>query len=106
MNKYLKCLLVGYLLTTTHMTSAASKQKTDKIKAKCYVELYGGQNIIVYQMVKENNILKLPKILANRSVMTTLSNKKQKVFKVVECQEENSPFGNTQAVAKEKITPR
>jgi len=106
MNKYLKCLLVGALLTTTHMTSAANKHETNKIKAKCYVELYGGQNTIVYQMVKENNILKLAKVLANRSVMTTLSNKKQKIFKVVECQEANSPFGNTQAAAKEKITPR
>lgn len=76
------------------------------IETKCFVTLYGGKQTILYQIIKENHFTNLANKLTNSSTMTTLSDKKQKVYKVVECVKTSEEFNSQMALAVEKITPK
>jgi lipid-A-disaccharide synthase-like uncharacterized protein len=85
---------------------AIENENNTKIKVKCYVELFGGKRTIVYHMVKENKLNILSQGLNNKSFMTTLSDKKQKIYQVLECVPNENVFKNINAIAVEKVTAR
>ncbi|MFT5759291.1 MAG: RPA family protein [Alteromonadaceae bacterium] len=60
-------------------------KKIKKVDAKCHIELYGGAQTLYFRTIKLENLDKLAKKIINRSVLTTLSSKKQKIYKVYEC---------------------
>lgn len=106
--KKLFILVIGlFFVSSSFYTLAKSDAKQEKtIKTKCFVTLYGGEQTILYQIIKENQFTNLANKLTNSSTMTTLSDKKQKVYKVVECVKTSEEFNSQMALAVEKITPK
>jgi hypothetical protein len=89
---------------TTFAKNNSKEEKT--IKTKCFVSLYGGEQTILYQIINENMLKNLANKLTNSSTMTTLSENRQKVYKVFECVKTTDDFKNKFALAVEKVTPK
>ncbi len=96
------------LLVCFSFASYAAKNeiKSKKVKAKCFVEVLGGQNTIVYQMIRENKLSGLGEKLTNKSLHTTLSDKKVKIYKVNECVLDSEEFSTVTAKSVEKLTAK
>lgn len=96
-----------YFAISSCDTLAKAGNKEEKtIKTKCFVTLYGGEQTILYQIIKEKNFNSLATKLTNSSTMTTLSKSKKKVYKVFECVKTSDNFQNKFALAVEKATPK
>ncbi|MDT0602403.1 TapY2 family type IVa secretion system protein [Thalassotalea castellviae] len=106
MNKILLFVVSTTLMIVSHQGIAKSSIQDNTIKTKCFVTLYGGQKTILYQIINAKELSQLPKTLTNSTTMTTLSEEKQKVYKVTECTKSSEPFKNKFAQAVEKITPQ
>lgn len=106
--KKLFLLVMCMSITVLSLNSLAkSKSKEEKlINTKCFVSLYGGKQTILYHIIKENKLKNLANNLTNTSTMTTLSEDKQKVYKVFECVKTSDNFKNQFALAIEKVTPK
>lgn len=97
-------LIVMIIIVT--LSQAKAYAATKKIHAKCYVELFGGERTIVYQILKQEKFKKLEKSLKNKKLITTLSDKKQKVYSVLECVENSEMFTSDRANFIEKTTAK
>lgn len=102
-NIYISVLCLFCLLISGNALAKTNVEKT--IKTKCFVTLYGGEQTILYQIIKESSFDHLAKKLTNSSTMTTLSDKRMKVYNVIECAKTSDTFKNQFALAIEKITP-
>ncbi|MDO6445837.1 TapY2 family type IVa secretion system protein [Colwellia sp. 1_MG-2023] len=100
---FISVLCLFFLLISGNGLANTKVEKT--IKTKCFVTLYGGEQTILYQIINESKFNKLADLLTNTSTMTTLSDKKMKVYKVIECVQTADNFKNQLALAVEKITP-
>jgi hypothetical protein len=107
MKKLFTLIVSLYFAIASCDTLAKSGDKEAKtINTKCYVTLYGGEQTILYQIIKENTFKNLATKLTNSSIMTTLSKNKQKVYEVFECVQTSDNFKNKFALAIEKVTPK
>lgn len=106
--KKLIILVVSFCSVVASFYSfAQTKDKEgEKINTKCFVSLYGGAQTILYQIINENDFSNLANRLTNTSTMTTLSENKQQVYKVIECVKKSDKFKNKFALAIEKVTPK
>jgi len=94
MKKYLIiCIVLACFLNLT----VHSKEQQRKVTAKCFVNLYGGQQTIYYRTIKKKQLAKLAEKLTNKMIMTLRSNKKKKVFQVKECVLREDKFSGSQA---------
>lgn len=102
---YLLCCTLLFSFNAVSFESTDKKQNK-KIETKCFVELYGGQQTIVYRVVNNNKFEQLTRFLVNKSVLTTLSDKKQKIYKVIECARLTDDFKSSASKSMESITAR
>ena len=88
MNQILRVIilvsLVAGFATVAKQPNKKDKQE-NKIEVKCHVELFGGNETIYFRVLDSKQLVKLPKELVNREVLTSLSKTKQKIYKVHEC---------------------
>ncbi|MEW6991030.1 TapY2 family type IVa secretion system protein [Colwelliaceae bacterium 6441] len=106
MKNYIVYLIMMLITYSSNSLAEANKNTDKKVKAKCFVELYGGKKTIVYQIVKETQFSQVSKRLVNKSMMTTLADKKQKIYQVIECAKGDDDFINKDAIGVEKVTAR
>jgi len=94
--------LMTYALNGNAQRNEQDLISVKKIKVKCYVQLYGGNETIVYHMIKAKKISSLEKTLVNKKVMTTTSINKEKIYQVNECVPYVEKFTNNNANLIEK----
>jgi hypothetical protein len=103
---YLLIVSTFLILPSFNSVSASNNKTENKVKARCFVSLYGGQQTIVYQIINEKRFKNLSTSLTNKTVMTTLSENKQKIYEVIECVKNDDPFTDNNALAVEKVTAK
>jgi len=81
-----KLITLVFFIMISFLSDAEQVNKRDKkVDAKCHVELYGGEETIYFRTIKLGQLEKLANKVVNRSVLTTISSKKKKIYKVHEC---------------------
>lgn len=109
MNQILKTIIF-FILVVSFSTIAKKPDKKDiqgnKVEAKCHVELFGGNETIYFRMINRMELGQLPKQLINREVRTSLSRKKQKIYKVHECVFLTAKFSLTKSQVIDKKMSR
>jgi len=83
----MKKLILFVFFTTASFFCEAEQinKKSQKVDAKCHVELYGGGETLYFRTIKREKLKSLAKKMVNRSVLTPMSSTKRKVYKVHEC---------------------
>jgi len=86
--------------------NANAKQRQD---VKCYVELYGGAETVIFIETYGNqakNLDKVAKQWVNKKVQTQVAKDKKVIYKVHECALLNTPFKTSKARAIDYQTAR
>jgi len=91
-----KSMIISLLLVFASSASA-DQDISKKVTAKCFVNLYGGQQTIYYRTISEVQLPNLAKKLSGQMVSTVYSNKKKKIYKVNECILQSSEFNDAWA---------
>ena len=105
-NKKLLMIFTIGILSTSVLAKQVDKEEGKTVEAKCHIELFGGGETIHFIVINEHRLKALPQELINRSVMTQLSDKKRKIYKVTECILLNDSFLGNRAQFIDANTPR
>ena len=107
-NKKLLMIFTIGILSTSVLAKQVDKEEGKTVEAKCHIELFGGGETIHFIVINEHRFKTLPQQLVNRSVLTQLSDKKRKIYKVNECTLLNDDFKSSRAqlMDSETDTPR
>ena len=99
---------VMVIATCVCFTSQARQvdKASNKISVKCHVELLGGGETIHFAVINENKLTSLKHQLANKLIMTTESDTKQRVYQATECVPLKQSFKGTKAKAVDLKTAR
>jgi len=86
MNILVKILPLVSLLSVSYAVEANSKEKQDKkVDAKCFVELVGGGERVVFWNIPSKKLSGLSKSITGHKVMVPNSKQKVKIYKAHEC---------------------
>ncbi|PCI60068.1 MAG: hypothetical protein COB35_10025 [Gammaproteobacteria bacterium] len=89
-----KIALISVVASSTIFTQAAAEQNGAKVEIKCWVELYGGKDIIHFANINLQNLNGYGNYLVGRKVKTAFRKEKLKVYKVKECVKLNEKFSS------------
>lgn len=92
--------IVTFIFIANFSLSAAAAnivEKKYKVDVKCHVELVGGQQVIYFARVKQNQVNKLVDTLVNRNIPTSIAKEQQKVYRAFECVLLDAKFNSLKA---------
>ncbi|NQY62388.1 MAG: hypothetical protein HRT38_01490 [Alteromonadaceae bacterium] len=88
-------------------TIADSKQSSKRIEMKCYVSMIGGEELIHYIVLNnEEAAINIEQYLLGKKILTTKSIKKRQVYKVKECISSSKKFADATPKYLDKNTAR
>lgn len=73
----------------------------EKLEAKCFVELFGGEKIIYFVSSQTRELADLKSFLINKTTQNRV-----KIYKVIECVKLNKSFTLSAAQTLDKVTVR
>jgi hypothetical protein len=105
-------ILIGITICmiSPSLYAASSKKNkedmTQKVDAKCYVELVGGGEKIAFWSIKRSQLASLSKNIIGDSVRVAEKKSKGAVYKAHECVELTEDFKNRRAFVLDQATPK
>jgi len=90
-------LIISSTSSLAAANTSVNNNSTKRVDAKCHVALFGGAETIYARSIKSNELKQLAARIVNLKVMTELSTKKQKIYKVFECVLVNDDFSRLKA---------
>lgn len=107
MNAFMKLLSVSSLLLLSYVLEAKAPAKVDKkVDAKCFVELLGGGEKIVFWHISSKKFPSLASSIVGKKIPTYGSKHKVKIYKAYECVLQKDDFSSSRAKALDAKTPR
>lgn len=102
----MKVFLMSFILFGSSFTHAVQNtEEIAKVTAKCFVNLYGGQQTIYYRVIDSTQLNGLADSLVNSMIVTLNSGKKKKVYQAKECVLKSEDFSDPWARQIEEKTP-
>ena len=93
----MKIYMIFLLLLSLMSNASAEQASIKKITAKCFVNLYGGQQTIYYRKIDPIKLANLAENLSGKMITTVYSNQKKKIYKVNECILKENEFSDAWA---------
>ena len=119
MNTFIKTLPLLTLLAFSYSVSAkapakalaqaaaqAPAQEDKKVDAKCFVELFGGGEQIIFWHIPSKKLPNLVSSIVGKKVPTNTSKQKVKIYKAYECVLQKDDFASSKAKALDAIAER
>ena len=103
----LALLFATFLINNSAFAQTNNKQGfANKIDYKCWVELYGGEDIIQFISMPEQSSASIAKQLTGKKVIVPFTKQKQKIFRVFECVKSTQAFRSDTGRKLDKQTLR